>query len=465
MYFFFQQLFDLVVIKLSLDVSGKEAKIGVEIETWKGKVRNSIVDWSYTARECGIPEKMTRELAERYSFSPPPALTQQLTSLRASLPVLPNQPLWLYLARPTGYLAMVPWEQWIQPLLDHPVLRLTDVGPLTPAPRLQPKNVVLCSSAPLAKSMLAFDAREFLLEYSKLASESGSQPPTVHVFTDAEVYDQLKSDFQANTSIRMHDPTTAARYDVPEPDSQIAESVGSVQNPWLRWISDELRHDNLQADVVHFINHGYYTGRAGAMAFAESPLHNQDSEWSRFIGAGELSMFLNDVGAATAILTAPPSNYSDVALRMLADDLAWKRFGSVVCHESKLDQNRTAIHSIYEFFFSGSSEAEPPSTPAAAIYTQPYRAAATKSTMQIPDVESVIASSSHQQFILEKPSPSDVQDPAWLATAETYLDQRGLELQQQQQTLQSPQAQAELHSSSETLLKIQSILRSPSKEL
>ena len=124
----------------------------------------------------------------------------------------------------------------------------------------------------------------------------------------------------------------AACGEPPEPGAVAGEQVS---DPWLRSILDEMRGTTVEA--VHFVTHGYVTGDQPAIAVAESPTRNDDRLWARFIGPGQLTACLTQLGAWSVGFSSPPANFSRMGLRELADNIARQRPGPVIYHDAGSD--------------------------------------------------------------------------------------------------------------------------------
>src|SRR5687767_9408464 len=119
--------YDLVVFKVTLDTTGEHPTVRCQVETKIGGEPQVRAEWKCTAAEMGVPERIDRRLSRYrgYEFSFPKEISSPLREWLEH-EIMPDVPLWLHLVRPSGYLAMVPWERLLQPILNVPMLRLPE---------------------------------------------------------------------------------------------------------------------------------------------------------------------------------------------------------------------------------------------------------------------------------------------------------------------------------------------------
>jgi len=422
--------YDLVVFKVTLDTAADEPQIRCEVEVKIGGEPKSVAHWEYGAAEMGLPDRIDRcrSRYRGYDFAIPSHVT---TSLKDWLEreSTPDVPLWLHLVKPYGYLGMVPWERLLQPVLNVPMLRLPDFVVQPPRETPTALDVLLCSSGPAAKEQ--FRIVDHLVTLAKQLRDAVPRRTTFHVFTDAAIHHQVRQVFDhhgmLDSAVVIYPPESAARYAVPEEETNVPEQADSVANPWLLWMRDSLKGRSV--DVAHFVCHGYLSQDRGALAFAESPLLNQDTRMARFVGASELKAFLTQVGAWSSVFSSPEHNYSEMGLRQLADALAQVRPGPMVHHELELDPQATALAGAYRLLFSRKPE-RPPVSPALFIYCQPFRVlSAADDADRLPGSPTANVRRSQE---LDAIYESAENVPAWVAASERYLEECELKLQKQQ---------------------------------
>jgi hypothetical protein len=437
----------LVVLKLYLDRTMSEqfptGSTVFSLEIGGEPVLEQRVDTD----QLGVPR--TLQQARRYRYGEPEFSIPEsvLTAIRAEL--VPNEILWFELASPSGNLAMVPWERLLLAHLDVPIVRLPYllVPPSMPASNPQ---VVLCASSPRAKAALELDELLEITTYAILDAVMGEV--LVHIFTDQPIYHSLQRRLEEvvvpageASGVRLYDPDQAGSDQIDRRALDPNEPQGYVENPWLRWISGALAGRGV--DVVHFVCHSYLGQNQGMLAFAESPARNEDRAWSRFIGAQQLSTFLNLVGAWSVVFTSPPTDYSVLGARMLLDGLARVRPSNLLLHDLHDNLSSDAISNpilgAYQFLLDR-YEIDPPESPTLSLYCHPQRVSlqakgalayslSPESTDE-PTLESLNKSAGYE-------IASSVENmPSWIASSVRYFEQSTAKALKQAPLLDKPEA-------------------------
>lgn len=278
-----------------------------------------------------------------------------------------SQPFWLQIGSSAGHLGVVPWEQYFQPALGRPLLRIPNfvADPVFLGGRLRAAIVV---SSPRAKT--PFSVEQYARDLISLAQQAVPQGTELHVFADQEAYNGLQAlSAPPGHAVVVHDPQEA--------DGQAEASAklaphgleARIDSPWLQWIRRAAGGAAL--DLVHFVSPGFFRRDQGALALARSPVDNQDRRWSHFIGADELIAFLDLVGAWSVGFSPPYENVWAIGLRLLADRLAWKRPGPLFVHDSDHGTPDDLV-GVYRFLFASNDEV-PPVTPSLSLYSHPRR--------------------------------------------------------------------------------------------
>jgi hypothetical protein len=141
-----------------------------------------------------------------------------------------------------------------------------------------------------------------------------------------------------------------------------------LENPWLLWMRDAMGSTSI--DVAHFVCHGYLGKEEGLLAVSESPVRNDDDEWSRFIGMRQLCTFLDQIGAWSVAFSSQPGNFSAAALRMLQNQIARFRPGPVLFHDMTIDPERAGWDEAVQYAYA-LEEAEAPGSPAISLCCNP----------------------------------------------------------------------------------------------
>jgi len=285
--------------------------------------------------------------------------------------VAPDEPCWLEVGASAGHLGVVPWERYFQPALGRPLLRVPNflADPIFLRERLRAALVV---SSPAAKTPFPVEAyARSVVESAQSAVPQGTE---LHVFADLAAFHGLRSLGKAppGHSVVVHDPQEAAGhgesgtlFTTPPPNSPEAR----LESPWLRWIRGTLGGQAL--DLVHFVCPGFFRRDQGALALGRAPGTNEDTRWSHFVGADELIVFLDLVGAWAAGFTPPYENVWAIGLRLLTDRLAWQRPGPLFVHDVEHGAPQEIVD-VYRYLFAQGDQ-EPPRTANLSLYTHPRR--------------------------------------------------------------------------------------------
>jgi hypothetical protein len=434
---FLKRLYDLLDLKVTLDTSGREPVVVCELEATSTGVTRRVNCWTFPPAAFGLSESqdMGRSRAAATPFRLPDQFAEQLREQLAGVGVsgAPGVwgPLWLHLARPYGYLGLVPWAQLLREKgISMPILRLPEFVVRPPRETPSTLDVLLWASTPAAKP--EFDLLGYLGTVVRQAPKEVPRRVTFHVFTDAQWYGELRQRWQAENllgdSVILYDPADASGLPVPPREVPTTDPSGSVENPWFLWMHKALQGRSV--DVVHFVGHGYFSRECPALAVAEGPLRNRDEEQARFIRPAQLNTFLTLVGAWVFACSSPEHNFSELGLRHLANTLAQLRPGAVLFHDLSRDPQGTELEQVYRFLFS-----PPPQSPGAwsslFLYCQPY---------QVGQAETRASSrgTGSQGAPPVVPEPADAalelftqaqNVPAWLAATQRYVEQWQWKLQ------------------------------------
>ncbi len=441
-----KQQHNLVVLELSLDRLSKSAS-SFGSTVFKLEVSGtSLFEIKTDSKEMGLPNNL-RE-AREYRYNEPiytiPEIVMQELQKRLPGVLDPGIPLWLQLANDCGILPLVPWERLLQPRLGVPILRLPYFAIKPFSPTSSSLDIILCASTPVAKEPIPV---EILLDTltRRLLETVQRDSVIIHVFADAFVYNNLQSflrDRLALTNgkgVRLYNPADAATYAPTSSSGSIRETPGHLENPWLLWMIDSLRGHSV--DAIHFICHGYLSADLGSLAFATTPTHNEDRRWALFVGAQQLMTFSTYVGASSVGFSSPERNYSELGLRLLADQLARLRPGPVLLQEVRGDPGCQTLAEVYSFL-NDEMRDMPPSSSALALYCHPSRV---KQIAQQPgdiNQESIL-----NQYTLAKGETLKIMEskentPSWVASSQRYLEQSVAELIETEPTSSSSEPSA-----------------------
>lgn len=407
---------DINILKIRLDCDTppgsdvESARVQFEISHGKEVIGRTDIGNNELGLPANLQEAKSRQ-SDETGFVVPDSLMYFLQGATNK-----QEALWLRLQQPYGYLPLVPWERLLTNPLQIPILRLPSlaVKPITPRETL---SVAYCCSFPVAKQDIApaMVIRQFVAQLPRQLRSRA----LIHVFGDEAVHGLLESNrdgFSRGGEVRIYDPNEgAARYNERGQSSDVESSYGQLESPWLLWMKDKL--SGVSVDVVHFLCHGYLGRTRGGLAFAESPVHNEDRAWARIVDARQLSLFAEQVGAWAVVFSSPPSNYSIFGLRMLEQELSDLMPGPVLLHDMTLDSSDRALTDAFGYLLS-QDPAPPPVSPALSLYGYPNWRGESQTD---DDLNALVNEYTLQGQLGELfRGPEDV--PSWLAAGQRSLE-------------------------------------------
>ena len=359
------------LLRINLDLTGTDGKPKVVFDIRVGGEQVGLQEAS--VEEIGLPltlrdarEQERSGWEKNQGFRIPDYL---LTALESVLPRI-EEPLWLSLIQPYGYLPIIPWERLLRQQLACPILRVP-YSRTTATPPQTSIDMVVCFSFPLSKQHgHGVDPDLVIYNFIRQFPRDLTTPMTLHLFVDAQkqiALRDLSREFSNLYRVRIYQSGGADHYDVP-PRSDEDSFTSTLKNPWLLWIRDSLA--GITADIVHFVCHGYLGRDQGNLAFSQSSATNEDASWARFVGARQLSLFLEEVGAWALSMSSPPGNYSMAGLRFLHEQMAQLHCGPVLLHEMVKDDDNRALNQAYGYLCENGPQ-QPPTSSAISLYCHP----------------------------------------------------------------------------------------------
>ncbi|HYW30095.1 MAG TPA: hypothetical protein VE869_01225 [Gemmatimonas sp.] len=350
--------------------------------------------------------------------------------------------LWFQIVDPAGYLPLVGWETVLRRTTTLPVLRLPyhplDAEAGGDSYTETPLDVLLLCTAPYRASMPDVRAVRNLIR-NTLDAVPLDRRCTVHVFADVVMrralanvdhdHDPWSTNPDARGAVLYELPPTAGHDGSARGFGAAARAALSEDNPWGNWICDRL--DDRAMDVFHLIAPGALFAHDAAAVVARTP--GSDS----LIGSGALSLvrfassidlhgLVTRVGAWSTVLSSYGSSVSRIALRVVADQLARARPGSVALHDLDRDSKGTGTHSLYRFL-QASLPAEIPTDHSITLYTHPSRVGVVASTSGAEPAFAQAFRDVAEATAATRAAPLDGGQgalPNWLSGAQRYLEQQ-----------------------------------------
>jgi hypothetical protein len=271
-------------------------------------------------------------------------------------------PLYLDFGAPSGNLPGVPWEKLMTARLKRPVLRLGAV-PVRPVRSSATLDIAYCSCLP-GDGEAQF---QVLRQFIRSVPPDLPRKVRLHVFVDTKLYPKVHEQAVAQ-NVRVYCPTEAAHYARERPTSDSSPEVSELENPWLLWIRDSLKH--LSVDGVHFVTMGHLGRTRPAISFPRPPVDGEGDAWSPRVGSRQLAVFLEQVGAWAVCFSSPPENTSLLGLRMLFDEITRTVTGPAALHDMASDPEGDALGRLYRYMFAPET-ATIPRSPALVLATHP----------------------------------------------------------------------------------------------
>lgn len=394
-----QQEYHLRVLRIYMDFTPTEKPLAVFTLTLsKGEdvalLTASLPELGFASREHGG----TRDDVLLDTYAIPEHI---VVALKAWLDedAAAGQPLWLRLSVPLGLLAAVPWEEFLQPQLGVPILRL-------PCQALAPRiprtgiDTVVCLSSPANEP----DLQERVDAFVRKVPPELAQRTRFHLFGDLTIYPylcDLQRRYQGRVHIKIYDPRQAAK---------VAAGAQSA-SPWLGWMEAALGQGSV--DFVHFICHGARSLDEGMLLLAAAPGKEHTGQPS-CVDHTSLVAFLDYLGAWCVAFTSAPTERSAAGLRMLQTAVAQHRPGPAVVHDMNVPGSREALQATYRFLLG--EHAHPPAAAAVALYCHPILLAA--------HANDTVSNRQLASYTLDERLHGKVSDPAipWLASSQRKLE-------------------------------------------
>lgn len=421
-----KQEFPIAVLVLTIERAG-----GVDRRPGKGPYLKCQVQVDGETRETlelsgaelGLPA--TFEEAGRYLYSEPstklPAVfVARLRQLLQDV-IEMNRPLWLQLDYPNGVLPLVPWERLLSQVAPWPVLRMP-YHVTRPESSPETLDVALIATSPDPERRFAV---EELVE-RHLLEITGAVPADshVHVFADLATATGLQgrwgSAVPPGGRATLHDPRNAPRL------RESGEAPADASEAWFEWIARAL--EGRSVDVLHFVAHGYVGSNQGMLVLADAPENPPGEAGADVIGARAIHSLARSIGAWCTVLTAPPTNYSVLGQRLLADALARQRPGPVGLLQFHSGSTAGAIGQAYAFLCGFTTQV--PLNPDQLIYVHPARTGTPEQLARAANPaaiewnvlpEGLSAASGSAAEMLRKGRGA----PQWLASYQRGLEQAG----------------------------------------
>ena len=423
--------FSLVALVVELETRGRTARVQLTLEATEEGEAHALWSTTLEAEQIGLTPRITGGQSDVgvTGIVLPDGVSQAIRN--ALLEQGYDGALWLHLVKPYGVLGALPWERLLANC-GHAVLRLPDALAQAAVETPETLNVILCASRPRSEEHFSIPACLAVMAEKIVGAVTG-RDVRVYIFADLECTQEISRRLNAvglmGSHVVVFDPQSSRDYKTQSGDRGAARAALAA-SPWLQWMAKSM--NGRSVDVVHFLCHGYMADRSGSLAFAESPVLNDDPQWCRFVGGDELSRFLIGLGAWSVAFTAPQHNYSPLGLRALADEFAQVRPGPVLHHEIADDPDFEQLVAAYRLMYSN-ERISPAPMPAIALCCQPAL---------VVGVRQARATQTRSRGAGTKAAAPVADFPAWMASAHRFVEQKEYEIRRTQKTNQAYSARS-----------------------
>lgn len=297
--------------------------------------------WKFPITAIGAPDTL-HEPVEPLVL--PAQLVEGLRDALASPNVSAEQPLWLDLLRPYGFLGTLPWEATLGEALDRPIVRLPSFLETPQEDQDFADVAVLVCADP-------FESRERTLWQVRRITDAilgGSRrlQTRVHLFAPEPWCDLLGKE-ALDAQVRIHAPPSASE----EPFGR-----NSRLKDWTDWIGVAL--DGQTVDAVHLIGDAEPSAVGAVFMLMEarrtrSVLPDDEAEegWPAIaVSIEDLCALLTHLGAWALAFT--PSVAANPALAFLADAVAHVRPGPLLYQRIDTAEDADELLRSYRFILS-----------------------------------------------------------------------------------------------------------------
>ncbi|SDY48120.1 hypothetical protein SAMN05661080_03611 [Modestobacter sp. DSM 44400] len=407
----------LTAIGASLQLTGEEdvpEPRGVHVEVdLPDDVR---LQHDLTLADLGLPldlRGIDKALADRLPGLPPAWHTELLRALE---PAPRDQPVWLDFRRPFGHLPAIPWERLLLPQLGFPLLRLPFSA--VPPPDVPADDLRVAVCAPWSGTTALRDYLGTVVQILPGAR--------VDVFTaDREAVDWVAP----GTMVRFHEPPTEDELFEPTSPSPDAPVDSRPDNPWLRWMLDEIAPGTV--DVVHLICSARVSENYGLLDFGASPAGVDSPRAIRLVSVAQLLACLTELGAWSLSVAMPESRAprrGEAGLRIFMHRMTGLLSGPVILHAPA--GPATELAAAYRFLYTPGPH-QLPMTPTLMVACHPLlvqsRTASTSPAPRKDDVtaeriESALRDCTLDAGVLRQARRDPTEPSAWVASSQRILE-------------------------------------------
>jgi hypothetical protein len=296
-----------------------------------------------------------------------------------------DEPLWLALDQPCGFLPMLPWEGLLGRELKCPIVRLPyfDIQPVAERSSI---DIALCVSLPYSGRSSPM-ARRTMERFAALLPSTPPRPVTLHVFASAESQAALPA--LANRLAGSYTVDLPPRSTAPGPPASDHPDEALEPGPDAALFRDmRAALSGTPIDAFYFLSDAMLGRERGSLvlredipglespedfATEEPPDQRTDLKGAgavRFVGPAQVARLVSQLGAWAVLFGCPPGGRSMPGLRFLQHHLAPLICGPLLLHDMDDEATPAALEAAFRFLFDPSRQPFPRST-TLALYCSP----------------------------------------------------------------------------------------------
>ena len=419
----------LAVLRAELDLSAREPRVAIAMVGYPTGIATELWSESFPVQAFGIPVHGPPS----HLVIPDRLSSRVAGSLEEDLPT--ETALWLRLVPPYGYLGAAPWEEVLVPQIDRPVLRVPDRFPVA-GDFGDAWTAAIAVHARPGNTWASTYVRKLT---SALRHHVGGAL-AVHVFADAGTTSGFLSlGRPPEPWLHLHDPSTAgeALTSREAGRAELSSSTSPTRQPspvptgraWADWIAAGLAGRAVRS--LHVVTDAAFDGDEPMLVVSTDPNQSAHPEDCAFVAIEGLLRLTDSLGAATLSMGSPPGNLSDMATRMLVDQIGQGRPGPTIYSSVALDPHAEAIASMHSYLADRLGDRPLPWDPSLFAYVQPenvrdslldgWPEPSERSTSRGEVLPSIEVPTDYRSADAASPYEAVQDVPTWVAASHRYL--------------------------------------------
>lgn len=418
----------LAVLRVRLDLTERKPAVDIELFGHPEGTRHMFWRRRFSLEAFGLTN--TARTPDRLTV-PDELPAAVISTLRNDFPG--QAALWLRLAPPYGYLGAVPWEERIVQS-DLPLLRVPDLLPAATDPGQAWSVAVAIDAVPGADWVAPYVTGFVTALHTVIESRVD-----VHVFADAashEVIRKALSGIPGGEEVHLPEPSDARRLHAERSTRDIRQFRGTREHItatsgllWADWIAASLKGRAVRA--LHVVAGAALDAGRPLLTVSPNPNEPVDHADQTYVSADEMRGLADAVGAAAVSFGSPPDNPSDIATRMMADDVGRNRAGSTLYSSLRLDPHGETLARTHAFLANRPGADLVPRHRSLFAYLQPELVNAVLSepwrsdtSAGYPNVDPDLLPTTSTGDEVSRHFAAADEVPVWVAAAERYIDTR-----------------------------------------